>query len=79
MAPASATEAGASPALGRRQRLGQEGQGQREYLIGRLGERVVTNTLQDNQLTETVGQIGDDLLPLGTRSAQSGSAITRTG
>jgi len=51
MAPASVTEAGASPALGMRQHLGQEWQGQREQLIGRLGVRVVTDTLQDNQLT----------------------------
>jgi hypothetical protein len=54
-----------SRALGIGQRLVEEGPGQREDLIRCLGVRVVTGTLDDGELTETNGQVGDDLLALG--------------
>src|ERR1019366_3644148 len=61
------TDAGDSPALGTDQRLGDEGQSQRDDLVRRLGVQVVTGTLDDHQLAEALGQVGDDALALGAR------------
>jgi len=75
--PASVTDAGVSPHLGIGQRCGEERQSEREDLVGGLGVRVVTGTVDDHQLTETGGQIGDDLLALGARVGPVGVEVAR--
>ena len=45
----------------------QEGQDHGEQRIGCLGVRVVTDTVQDDELAAARRQVGDDLLALGSR------------
>src|SRR4051794_32408611 len=63
-APASVTDAGASPALGTGQDPRQEGQRDDQHLVRGLGMGVVAGAVEDSQLAEAGRELGDDLLPL---------------
>src|SRR4051812_7653716 len=63
-AAASVTDAGASPALGTRQDLREEGQRDRQHLVRGLGVGVVAGAVEDGQLAEVARELGDDLLSL---------------
>src|SRR4051794_5042729 len=63
-APASTTDAGCSRVLATGQRSGEEGEDQGENLVRSLHVRVVTGAVDHDELADTGGQVGDDLLAL---------------